>query len=396
MSPFTPRVSSQCDQLRALSQRLNQQLTQSLQMLQRLQQQHASPGVLQEWETTIQGLESELQFVHQEMSADDPNFPFANGQLSNADEAFNGFDVGDPMHALPMKALPGTIWHDVMTYCLYQWLSSYAYAGILTRLNAENALAAHGASPGGATPGGSPQPGSRVEPAAAQGASPNAGGMPDLRFPANLDLASQAAPVETSPFINVIASVNLSKKSGKILYVNPVSQGQESHVDEATNASIRMLNAAGELIGEYHVQVKLDSCIAQGEDQTGLVNAFLPYDPRAKGLELLVSGQVADTFGASDLPPTVRNLRPTRKLQDAVMFEWDGHPQAAGRQTYNVQVSTDMGRTWQTLAVGRASPSVTIDKDQFQGAKSLRIRVIATDGFNQWVQTSEPMAVGGP
>ena len=51
-----------------------------------------------------------------------------------------GFDVGDPAYSLPMVALPGTAWHDVMTYCSTQWLSSYTYEGIRDRLAAEAAL----------------------------------------------------------------------------------------------------------------------------------------------------------------------------------------------------------------------------------------------------------------
>jgi hypothetical protein len=36
-----------------------------------------------------------------------------------------------------MTALPGQGWHDVMTYCNFQWLSPYTYRGILDRLIAE-------------------------------------------------------------------------------------------------------------------------------------------------------------------------------------------------------------------------------------------------------------------
>ena len=58
-------------------------------------------------------------------SADDPSYPYANGQLANTDGSFFvGFDVGDSSLNLPMVALPGTTWHDVMTYCDAQWLSN--------------------------------------------------------------------------------------------------------------------------------------------------------------------------------------------------------------------------------------------------------------------------------
>ena len=68
-------------------------------------------------------------------------YPFTDGQLSNADGAFVGFDVGDIANGLPLRALPGTAWHDVMSYCVNQWISSFTYTGIRTRLVAEDAMA---------------------------------------------------------------------------------------------------------------------------------------------------------------------------------------------------------------------------------------------------------------
>ncbi|HKC35316.1 MAG TPA: hypothetical protein VKB95_04610, partial [Chitinophagaceae bacterium] len=88
-------------------------------------------------------------------TSDDPSYPFTAGQLSNIDSMFLGFDVGDSRYAIPMAALPGTFWHDVMSYCANQWVSSYTYARMQTRINAENSLSP-GASPfAGASPGSS-------------------------------------------------------------------------------------------------------------------------------------------------------------------------------------------------------------------------------------------------
>lgn len=70
--------------------------------------------------------------------ASDPAFPYANGQLSNGDGRYVGFDVGDHELNLPMSALPGTIHHDVMTYADRQWLSAYTYEAIRTRLSEED------------------------------------------------------------------------------------------------------------------------------------------------------------------------------------------------------------------------------------------------------------------
>jgi hypothetical protein len=42
-----------------------------------------------------------------------------------------------PLRSRALRALPGTAWHEVMTYCNYQWLSAYTYLGIRDRLVAE-------------------------------------------------------------------------------------------------------------------------------------------------------------------------------------------------------------------------------------------------------------------
>ena len=88
-------------------------------------------------------------------TSDDPSYPFVAGQLSNIDSLFIGFDVGDSRYAIPMEALPGTLWHDVMSYCQRQWISSYTYGAMLTRINAENSLSPGASLFAGASPGSS-------------------------------------------------------------------------------------------------------------------------------------------------------------------------------------------------------------------------------------------------
>jgi hypothetical protein len=67
------------------------------------------------------------------------NYPYDKGQIGSSDASFAGFDVGDPVNSLPMVALPGVQWTDVMTYCNFQWLSAYTYQAVRLRLLAENA-----------------------------------------------------------------------------------------------------------------------------------------------------------------------------------------------------------------------------------------------------------------
>ena len=80
-------------------------------------------------------------------SADDNHEPFTNGAISGPDGAWTGLDVGDTANGIPMAALPGAQWFDVMTYCRNQWISFYTYNGIRARLTGENALPAGAPAP---------------------------------------------------------------------------------------------------------------------------------------------------------------------------------------------------------------------------------------------------------
>lgn len=71
---------------------------------------------------------------------DEMGFPYPDGLISTPDNMFVGFDIGDPSLDLPMRALPGNVYHDVMTYADNQWLSAHTYEAIHDRLLLEDEL----------------------------------------------------------------------------------------------------------------------------------------------------------------------------------------------------------------------------------------------------------------
>lgn len=292
-------------------------------------------------------------------SMDDPAYPFTAGQLSDADNAFVGFDVGDPAYGLPMTALPGIQWHDVMTYCDRQWLSSYTYQGIWTRLVAEDAL----------SPGPSPGPG------------PGFAGRPDERFPEKVERKKTA--VGKRNLISVVAMVNLTKREGKIEYVNPVPQGELSRPAPESPVVVLVKRLDGQVLYECPVGVKPLSDTARGQDELGIVDAIIAAEADAKVIELSIAGRSVDTFRASETPPGVRRVRRAAADPHAPVVAWETDARPQDKHTYSVQASTDNGKTWQTLAVGLTSTQVAIDRSQFRGAKQVLIRVIATDGFRR-------------
>ncbi len=280
--------------------------------------------------------------------------------------------MGDPAHQIPLQALPGVVWHDLMTYCDYQWLSSFTYQGIRDRLVAENQL------PGGPSPGG---PG-------APAAAPGAPGM-----------------LTASP-IHVVATVDVTASTGKFRHVTPVPGGAPSGPTPGAAAQplaleVRVLRADGSAISAYSAPFYPDACRGPNDHETGIVDMVIPGDPAAAELDLLLGTKVLDRFRPAVRAMPVKDIRSVAPLARAMgigppvrsVIAWtdDTHALAAAvagpagtahPPTYMVQLSTDDGKTWRTIGMGLTRPQVTVDRHVLAGAHSIKVRVTATDGFH--------------
>jgi hypothetical protein len=299
------------------------------------------------------------------------NYPFANGQLSTNDAGFGGFDVGDPGNGLPTAALPGSQWRDVMTYCNNQWMSPYTYEGIRLRLLAEDALPASA----GAVPSGT-----------------GSGGRPDARYPdrARFDVAVAAVgatPTEPTP-VSVVAQVNLMRRTGEINYVNPAPNLAAEGVEPGP-VVLRVTTADGTPLGEYAARVHIDSELDADEDQLGLVNTVVMAEPGAAVIELLIEGNVVDRFRAGGVPPVARAVKMAPSGPSELSLSVELEEPAREGHTFLVQVSTDAGQTWRTVAIGLSEPSASVDRSQFEPGQEVLVRVTATNGFTSSLITSE-------
>jgi hypothetical protein len=300
------------------------------------------------------------------------NYPFVNGQLANANDSFVGFDVGDPANAVLMTALPGTQWHDVMTYCDFQWLSAYTYLGIRRRLAAEDALGPDGV-PGPAL-------------ASRGGGYSGARGRPDQRFPHK----RQWQEVRSEITVSVVATVNLTRRTGKIRYVIPLERPR-SREQAGEDARLRVKGPEGQALAEIQVAVRLDSDLLPGDDRQGIVDAIIGVDPTARAIELVVEDQMVDTYRLGGPLPSVRALRANIGPK-AIGIAADADETEG---TYSVQVSTDAGRTWQTVGIGLKTPSLELDRSQFKPGQEVHVRVIATNGLQRSVITTDTFKISG-
>ncbi|MEU6036881.1 hypothetical protein ABZ801_15880 [Actinomadura sp. NPDC047616] len=312
------------------------------------------------------------------------NYPFPAGQLSATGDGFAGFDVGDPANALPLRALPGTQWHDCMTYCDRQWLSVYTYLGIKERLRQEDALPSAAARAGRA----------RIPQVAAAGG----GGRPDQRrFPGVVPAAGPRAEEPAGPepeeaTASVVAQVDLTRRRGTISHVNAVPNLEPSPRQEGAEAVVRVVDQDGRSLVDHPVPVKLNSELGSGDARTGIVDAVVTVPAGASAIELLVGDQVVDSFRLGGPPPRIGSVR-VLPVQDGVRIAVDLDRPAEAGHTFALQVSRDGGATWETVGVSLEQPPFHLPQPAAAGPAArgeLIFKVIATNGLASSEATSAP------
>lgn len=216
-------------------------------------------------------------------------------------------------------------------------------------------------------------------------------GRPDARYPGLPSVRRQVGA--EGVLASVVATVNLTAGTGAISFVHPVAGVSASGTSPDSAVVIRAVGAGDTVLDEFGVPVRLNSELEAGDEQQGLVSVILPLRPQTRALELVIRGQVADTFRVAGPPPGVRAIQPVathgRRLQVGVEFE---RPLEAGH-TYAVQVSADGGRSWQTTGVGLTAATATVDTGNLRPGQEIRVRVITTNGTAASETTSDPVRV---
>lgn len=290
------------------------------------------------------------------------SYPFAEGQLSDADEKYVGLDYGDGNFTIAQRALPGVEWHDMMTYCRNQWLSSFTYSGIHQRLLDEEAL-----------PGGAPNPGT-------MGIS-----------------SSSSSP---APTVQVIATVNLTQKTGQFQHVTAASELVPDEVQPPAAGSpsftLKLYRQSGELAVEQAANYYPDACSDDDED-TGIVDMVIPSAPDGSRLELLMDGQVLDTFNRGATATPVSNVRSGADgislqglVPETLTISWDddasggigiqGESSGSGI-SYVVELSKDGGATWEVAGFDQPEKVLEADPSLFEDVSQILVRITSSDGF---------------
>lgn len=202
--------------------------------------------------------------------------------------------------------------------------------------------------------------------------------------------------IQTGDFVHVVATVNTKSEGGKILYVNPSTSTIQTDASPEAGVELVVEDAHGQILYREAVVVRRSSCEGTEQGEVGLVQADIPRQTGMKSVSLLVNGKEVSRYAAGVFSaiPEAANLGLASATEVAPHRRRLTLVQAAELQpttgvTYSVQVKPDTGGPWNTIAVGRPTPSVEIDRNQFAGARKAEVRILRTTGFDEEVVAQE-------
>jgi hypothetical protein len=342
-----------------------------------------------------------------------------NGQLSDSTNTFIGYDSGDVALNISPQLLPGQQWHDVMTYCVKQWLSDVTYNKIRCRLHVENGESCPSPPGPDSTPPAAPI-NLRISDVRNDGISSN---VHPVRFVGQQKMvidavqeewtaAVRTAETSDSPelagsekqpteYLSILATVNIKNGTGKTVRIAHVGRKPTDVGQKDSTAQIQFLDKNRTVIDSpFAVTVPTNAHSLSLNGQTDWVTVAVPRPTGIDTIQLLIKGIVVDLRVVSPNPPTVSNIHRADPQEetipgDSVVFVWDADDIdkntpafAKDRLTYSVGLSRDSGATWKTIAVMLRNQKHAVPLKRLTGVSAVMVRVTADDGFNTTTTTS--------
>ena len=310
-----------------------------------------------------------------------------------------GLDTGDNLTSvtLPRAAVPGS-GYDIMTYCNpIKWIGGYTYEGIRERLAVENAPLQLQYFDDIPDPSGDASKASAVRHCLETSTDPAA--FADCLEKPPKTSEPFGVRIREGDFLSILAIVNLKKGTGKIHQVDRIKHIVAKPQTTDKRIKIRVTTLHGKTVA-YPVEVRHNINTAPDKRTIGLINTAIPFTNNIAKLELAMAGTPIGELGTTELealhtikvtknPPRVDRIILPRFENQAAFFKsplattWKARDPDSKTLTYTVQFSSDHGRTWQTLGIGLTKPALGIDPGLFKNLSSVKIKVIASDGFNK-------------
>jgi hypothetical protein len=331
-------------------------------------------------------------------TAEDFAFPYPVCQLDNVgDTKHFGFDVNSQTPIAPDGAA------DYMTYANTRWVSDYTWKAMFTEMDTiglQNSQARatinEAAAPDLSLATASVMVSGILTPSLNQGSMNYAWVYPTAALSQNALERWQRWAAPTFDAASRPAA-------------QPGHEGhQHSHgADASTLATyhVRLLDAANTVLADQSfIPSDNDTHAEDGVPTASFVLTFpAPAGTVAKA-QLMIDSQVVATMAPGTSAPTVSITSPAggEAMSDSMTVSWQASDADAGdRLHYTVQYSPDMGQSWVAVASDIVNPAAgntmslelkTLSALAGSSTGSL-IRVLASDGYNTTVATSQPFNV---
>jgi hypothetical protein len=338
----------------------------------------------------------------------DSQFPYPDGAIAPASGPnFVGFDPGDVVvgRVLPPIAIAGRhpqpqrMGHDVMSYCHWQWISDYTRKFLFERLTAENNL-----------PSGSPD----VAPVSSGAPAP-------VVTTANRtkDVTAEAKGIPArGAYLHMIARLRGGWTSAAVEDVLWLERAVPDPPATGDTPVVQTIGADGRVLESYPVEVLEFSDqerVPDPKHPDGLISATIPTSDAVAGLRITYAGNTLTERMAGKARPELQAAQQPLRLKQPdgdpkasksakeeiapsartiaerpVTLSWEASHAEAKPLSYSVQISTDAGLTWETVAVDLKVPHVEIAPLSISEARraaarsgaSTMYRIIASDGFH--------------
>jgi hypothetical protein len=328
----------------------------------------------------------------------DPSWPFpkARKQIGTSSKPYVGFDGGDSSLNIRRRLYPWATTGDIMTYCGEVWPSAYAYFALCVGLSGENGTNCS------------------LKNSRFDFAIPKRGDVDNVAGPAAYrDHSSmliqrssfrRAAIVRSktnsAEVLRVAGRINLKQNSGAILTVEHLKEDEIDAVgtSERSDITISAFDIAGHLLSRSGARFSKSS---DSKGAVGIFSGYIFYHKGIDRIELARNGAVLDHRTASvqkDVLAVEKLSNPRPKAlegnfsskENRLIYSWiSQNPSAV---SFDVQISTDGGKYWETVALERRKPNLIIDKSWLTG-RDLIFRVTESDGIHETMATSRSIPI---
>jgi hypothetical protein len=207
-----------------------------------------------------------------------------------------------------------------------------------------------------------------------------------------------AIEIKNQKFVHVVGTVDVEKKTGSILYVNPATVGVVGmDAGDGSQAELIVEDGNGHILARVHPFIRLDPCDSSAKE--GLIQHDLPYIAGTRAIRLVYDGkEIARYDSAASAPPRPAGAAAGMSIEAVGaslhrrLVELPGIPSEPG-VSYTVMVRPEGETNWQATSVGTPRPKFELDNNQFPGKRQVTVRVLRSTGIEDEIIAEEDVSL---